>query len=228
MSDTAIDVHDLRFGYHQEQPVLAIDAWRIPAGSSTFLRGPSGSGKSTLLHLICGILSPDAGSVSVCGQDVAGLRGHARDRFRARNIGVVFQQFNLLPYLSVEDNLRLAARFGRADDPMNPADLLDRLQLPADVAARQAGRLSVGQQQRVAIARALINRPALLIADEPTSALDTDSRDAFVELLLEQAGQGAATVLFVSHDASLASHFNHTADLTTLNTITRQELADAV
>ncbi|MEM0953416.1 MAG: ABC transporter ATP-binding protein [Pseudomonadota bacterium] len=218
MSDTAIELRDLRFGYRREQTVLAIDEWNVPAGSSMFLRGPSGSGKSTLLHLICGILSPDAGSIAVCGQAIASLRGHARDRFRARHIGVVFQQFNLLPYLTVADNLRLAARFGRSNNPLDAKELLERLRLPVDVLQRQAGDLSVGQQQRVAIARALINRPELLIADEPTSALDTAARNAFVELLLEQAGQGAVTVLFVSHDSTLATHFDSTADLTALNT----------
>ncbi|MHA7815134.1 MAG: ABC transporter ATP-binding protein [Pseudohaliea sp.] len=217
MQGSAIDIADLRFAYRGGPTVLAIDQWCVPEGSSTFLRGPSGSGKSTLLHLVCGLLVPSAGRLSVCGQDLASLRGHGRDRFRARHIGVVFQQFNLLPYLPVADNLALAVRFGRTGDPLDPAELLAQLRLPQGLLARQAGALSVGQQQRVAIARALINRPALLIADEPTSALDADARDAFVDLLLALAGQGRTTVLFVSHDASLAPHFEHTADLTELN-----------
>ena len=215
--DPAIAMTDLRFAYGGGPVVLAIDRWRVPAGSSTFLRGPSGSGKSTLLHLVCGLLSPTGGRLAVCGEDLGALRGHARDRFRARHVGVVFQQFNLLPYLSVLDNLKLAARFGGLAGPPDPAELLRRLRLPRPLLDRKAGSLSVGQQQRVAIARALINRPALLVADEPTSALDADARDAFVDLLLEQAGEGRATVLFVSHDAALASHFEHTADLTELN-----------
>ncbi len=227
MQDSAVDIADLRFAYAGGPPVLAIDRWRLDAGSTTFLRGPSGSGKSTLLHLVCGLLAPTAGRVSVCGQDLGRLRGHARDRFRARHIGVVFQQLNLLPYLSVLDNLQLAARFGRAQHPLDPAGLLEQLRLPRAMLTRQAGALSVGQQQRVAIARALINRPALLIADEPTSALDADARDAFVELLLALAGRGRATVLFVSHDASLAPHFEHTADLTELNAATPVAAPDA-
>lgn len=218
MNEPAIEINDLEFAYGPRAGrVLAVEQWSVPAGSSTFLRGPSGSGKSTLLHLICGLLAPSRGRLRVCGQDLQQLRGHARDRFRARHIGVVFQQFNLLPYLSVLDNLRLAERFGRAPEPLDPLELLRRLHLPEVLLARQAGSLSVGQQQRVAIARALINRPQLLIADEPTSALDSDARDAFIDLLLELAGEGRATVLFVSHDASLARHFDEAADLLSLN-----------
>jgi putative ABC transport system ATP-binding protein len=220
MSEPAIDITDLAFAYdHQAGPVLAIERWVVPAGSSMFLRGPSGSGKSTLLHLICGLLTPSRGRLHVCGQDLQQLRGHGRDRFRARHIGVVFQQFNLLPYLTVRDNLRLAAHFGREPGALDPSELLRRLQLPATVLARPAGSLSVGQQQRVAIARAVINRPELLIADEPTSALDADARDAFIDFVLELAGEEGTTVLFVSHDASLARHFDQAADLPALNTV---------
>lgn len=217
--DNAVEIRDLCFGYEDDKPVLAINHWRVSTGGSTFLRGPSGSGKSTLLHLVCGLLRPNKGSVSVCGTDLGSLRGPARDRFRARHIGVVFQQFNLLPYLSVLDNLRLAALFATGGAPDAAEALMERLRLSRDVLGRQAGALSVGQQQRVAIARALINRPALLIADEPTSALDADARNAFVDLLLELADDGRATVLFVSHDASLASHFEHRADLGELNSV---------
>jgi len=220
MSEAAIDISDLEFAYDRRAgSVLAVERWTVPRGSSTFLRGPSGSGKSTLLHLVCGLLTPSSGRLHVCGQDLERLRGHARDRFRARHIGVVFQQFNLLPYLTVLDNLRLAERFGRATDALDPAELLSRLDLPAGVLERQAGSLSVGQQQRVAIARALVNRPELLIADEPTSALDSDARDSFIDLMLELAGEGRATVLFVSHDASLARHFDQAADLPSLNSV---------
>jgi putative ABC transport system ATP-binding protein len=228
MSVAAIDISDLEFAYDRRAAsVLAIEHWTVPRGASTFLRGPSGSGKSTLLHLICGLLTPSRGRLQVCGQDMTQLRGHARDRFRARHIGVVFQQFNLLPYLSVRDNLHIAERFGSARDPLELAELLRRLDLPAAFLDRPAGSLSVGQQQRVAIARALVNRPDLLIADEPTSALDADARDAFIDLMLELAGEGRATVLFVSHDASLARHFDRAEDLPALNRIPRGSGADA-
>ena len=222
----AIQLSGVRFAYSAGDPVIAIDDWRVPQGESMFLRGPSGSGKSTLLHLICGLLLPSAGSVAVFGTRVDALRGHARDRFRARRIGVVFQQFNLLPYLSVGDNLRVAAHFGRGS-PMQCETLVERLRLPRDILACRAGELSVGQQQRVAIARALINRPALIIADEPTSALDADTRDAFLDLLLETAAEERATVLFVSHDAALAPRFDSRADLPALNKSATERNSDA-
>lgn len=216
MTETAIDISGLRFSY-DEVPVLNIDQWTLPAGTSFFLRGASGSGKSTLLNIVCGLLQPSCGTVKVGGTGINRLRSHARDRFRAQHIGVIFQQFNLLPYLSVLDNLRLARHFGKAPECLEPAFLFERLQLPPVLFQRPAGSLSVGQQQRVAIARALINRPALLIADEPTSALDADTRDTFIELLLELAKEGRATVLFVSHDASLARHFDASEDLSRIN-----------
>lgn len=217
MPDAAIYLSDLRFSYDKGAPVLAIDHWRVEAGSSVFLRGPSGSGKSTLLHLVCGLLSPTGGTVSVCGNDIGRLRGRFRDRFRAQTIGVVYQQLNLLQYLSVLDNLLLARHFGGRNDTLDPLALIDRLRLPRALLSRPAGSLSVGQQQRVAIGRALINRPALLIADEPTSALDADARDAFIDLLLEVASENGATVLFVSHDTALQRHFEHSEDLSALN-----------
>lgn len=227
MSTDAIELNDLRFSFVSGEPVLAIDHWRIAAGSSVFLCGPSGSGKSTLLHLLCGLLIPTSGNVSVCGSSLDSLTGRALDRFRAQTIGVVFQQFNLLPYLSVLDNLRLTRHFGSSKDSLEPQYLLERLHLPTALLDRRAGSLSVGQQQRVAIARALINRPALVIADEPTSALDADTRDAFINLLLEVAGEGRATVLFVSHDAVLRRHFDHSEDLPSLNTVPLRNDADA-
>jgi putative ABC transport system ATP-binding protein len=222
LENTAISIRELRFAYPGGPEVLLIDHWDVPAGSATFLRGPSGSGKSTLLHLICGLLTAGSGRIRVCGESVSELGPQARDRFRARHIGLVFQQFNLLPYLSVGDNLALALRFSRAAEPLKPALLLERLRLPSALLTQQAGQLSVGQQQRVAIARALIHRPQVLIADEPSSALDADARDAFINLLLELAQEDNTTVLFVSHDAALAAHFDHTADLRDLNRATTE------
>lgn len=213
---SAIHLHDLRFHWPgQKHPTLNIADWRVAAGEHLFLYGPSGSGKSTLLNLLAGILVPQQGSVTVLQTDLAQLGGRARDRFRARHIGLVFQQFNLLPYLDVETNVRLAAEFNRQppDSRQRARTLLERLQLPASLYTRKASELSVGQQQRVAVARALINQPPLIIADEPTSALDSDSRDAFIHLLLDCAAQQASTVIFVSHDRTLAPYFSRQQDL---------------
>ena len=202
---------------------LALDALTVMRGERVFVRGPSGSGKTTLLSLIGGIVSPDAGTVRVDGTDVGALTGGARDRFRADRIGFVFQQFNLLPFLSVGENVRLGCRFSRARRQRaieaggtlgaETDRLLDALGLPRGDERRTAAELSVGQQQRVAAARALIGRPALVIADEPTSALDADARDAFLDLVFAEVAAAGATLLFVSHDAALAPRFDRAVEL---------------
>lgn len=205
-------------------PCLDIPQLTLAAGERVFLHGPSGSGKSTLLSLIGGVVSPQAGRVAVLGQDLAALRAPARDRFRAAHIGFVFQLFNLLPYLSALDNIVLPCRFsperaGRVDG--TPADearrLAARLDLDPALLVRPAAQLSVGQQQRVAAARALIGRPGLIVADEPTSALDADRQRAFVDLLLAECQASGASLLFVSHDARLATRFSRQIELPGLN-----------
>lgn len=208
--------------------MLNIPALSVGQGESLFLRGPSGSGKSTLLGLIGAVLTPDAGHIRVLGQDLGGMGGAARDRFRADHLGVIFQLFNLLPYLSVLENVmlpchfstlrrqRTLARAGSLDE--EALRLLEHLQLAdPQLLRRPVSQLSVGQQQRVAAARALIGSPEILVADEPTSALDADARDAFIDLLLQEAGRAGSSLLFVSHDAALAPHFEHRLDLTDIN-----------
>ncbi len=216
----AIRLRDLRYRYRASSDfALHVDALDVAPGSAVFLQGASGSGKSTLLALLCGLLKPDSGSITVLGQELSGLSGRERDRFRARHIGLVFQQFNLVPFLTVEANILLAAHFAgsTAGAQQILPDLLARLQLPASLLPRRADSLSVGQQQRVAIARAAINAPALLIADEPTSALDADARDGFMELLFELQRERGMTLLFVSHERSLASYFTQVLDMRELN-----------
>jgi len=215
----AVTVEQLRFSYRGGPAVLDIPHWSVPAGGRVFLRGPSGCGKSTLLNLLAGILVAPAGRLELLGQPLAALGGRRRDRFRARHVGVVFQQFNLIPYLSVLDNIRLAAHFGNsAGDVLGRArELMAQLRLGENILSRRAAELSVGQQQRVAIARALINGPQLLLVDEPTSALDTEARDAFVQLLMRSCERERRTLIFVSHDSALAGHFPLVADMRELN-----------
>jgi putative ABC transport system ATP-binding protein len=184
------------------------------------LLGPSGSGKSTLLGLLCGTLRPDAGQVRLQGQNLAALRGAALDRLRAETFGVIFQQFNLLPYATGLDNVLLPLRFapGRRARVATPAEealrLLEGLGLPADLMRRApAARLSVGQQQRVAVARAMIGRPPVILADEPTSALDAAAQDGFLGLLFEQCAATGAALLMVSHDARLADRFDRVVEM---------------
>ena len=220
-----IDIHHLRFAWpgHPRRDVLALAQLHIGAGERVFVHGPSGCGKSTLLALLAGVLVPTAGEVRLLGQDWSALRGAARDRLRADHVGYLFQQFNLLPYLSVMDNVRLPCRFSalraqRAGDVTARArELLARVGLPEDHWGRRADALSVGQQQRVAAARALIGQPELVIADEPTSALDDDLRNGFMALLLEQCRAGGSTLVFVSHDQRLAAAFDRTLSLPELN-----------
>jgi putative ABC transport system ATP-binding protein len=220
----AIELQDLRFGWQPGVSVLELPRLAVGRGERLFLHGPSGSGKSTLLGLVGGVLVPGQGTVRLLGTDLGSLGAAGRDAFRADHVGFVFQLFNLLPYLSVLDNVLLPARFSRrraqrAGDPRSEAlRLLGRLGLgEPGLLARPASALSVGQQQRVAVARALLGRPEILIADEPTSALDADARDAFIDLLVQECTQSGTSVLFVSHDVRLAPHFDRTLALASLN-----------
>jgi putative ABC transport system ATP-binding protein len=223
-----IDIHQLRFAWPRAaRDTLAIDALHVAPGESVFLHGPSGCGKSTLLGLLAGVLVPTAGQVTLMGQPWSALGGAARDRLRADHVGYIFQQFNLLPSLSVLDNVRLPCRFSarraqRAGDAAATARaLLAQVGLAEDHWTRRADELSVGQQQRVAAARALIGTPELVIADEPTSALDAALRDGFMTVLLAQCRTAGSTLVFVSHDERLATHFDRRLSLPAINTAAR-------
>ena len=226
----AIAIHDLLFKWPGADAFsLAVPELQIACGEKVFLLGASGSGKSTLLNLIAGVLTPQQGSIRILDTDFSQLSARQKDRFRARHIGLVFQQFNLIPYLDVETNIRLASSFVGSPGPVSTSTstsksdanaapqrmraLLEGLQLDPALLKRRADSLSVGQQQRVAIARAMINQPALLIADEPTSALDTDARDSFMQLLLGLQASAGTTIVFVSHDRSLATGFDRVVDM---------------
>ncbi|MFM2055864.1 MAG: hypothetical protein RLY71_249 [Pseudomonadota bacterium] len=234
MADPLLSLHEIRHRWPgAAADGLDIAAFELAAGEAVFLRGPSGSGKSTLLSIIAGVLAVDHGRVTLLGHPLAGLSAARRDRLRADHVGYIFQQFNLLPYLSVLDNVLLPCRFAprrdrRAAETHGTArasaeQLLQRLGLGPDFWGREAARLSVGQQQRIAAARALIGRPELVIADEPTSALDEVLRDDFMRLLLESCAQAGSALLFVSHDARLAAHFGRRVDLPQLNRAAAQE-----
>lgn len=225
MSGTAIELEGLRFAWPGGAAVLDVPHFQVRRGERVFLRGPSGSGKSTLLGIIAGVLAPEAGHVRVMGADLGGLAAPRRDEFRAAHVGLVFQMFNLLPYLSVTENVLLPARFSalrreRArPDPRHEAHrLLAELGLASPaLLARPVNELSIGQQQRVAVARALLGRPGLVIADEPTSALDGEARDAFLRLLLAECAAAEATLLCVSHDTDLGRHFDRQLALDDIN-----------
>ncbi len=188
----------------------------LERGEHLFIKGPSGSGKSTLLSLLAGMLRPTSGTVSLLGEDIAPFTNGQRDRFRADHMGVIFQQFNLVPYLTTLGNVTLPCRLStkrhqlaNPEPSLEAGELLAELAIPHSHWHQPVTRLSVGQQQRVAAARALIGHPELILADEPTSALDTDNRDRFIELLLTLAQRAGSSVIFVSHDQGLATHFDH-------------------
>lgn len=211
----AIRIIDLAFRWRRSGPLcVELDHLAVEAGKSLFLHGPSGVGKTTLLNLIGGVLLPERGRVELLGQSLGKLSAIGRDAFRADHLGFIFQQFNLIPYLSVLENVLLPCRFSarraaRAMDPVAEAQrLLAGLDLESGLAGMPAAELSVGQQQRVAAARALIGRPEIIIADEPTSALDASRQEAFITLLLDEAKAAGSAVVFVSHDRRLAVHFD--------------------
>ncbi|MEW6163914.1 MAG: ABC transporter ATP-binding protein [Pseudomonadota bacterium] len=220
----AIAIADLTFRWPgQAAPCLDTPCFAIAAGERVFLHGPSGGGKSTLLGVLGGVAAPERGRVELLGTDLVALSSRARDAFRADHIGFIFQQFNLLPWLSALDNALLpctfsARRRARAGNPRAEAErLLTRLDLVPSLWSKPAAELSVGQQQRVAAARALIGKPEILIADEPTSALDAPRQQAFIDLLLAESAAAGAALLFVSHDARLAAHFDRAVALADIN-----------
>lgn len=206
----------------QASDIVAIDELTLNAGDHLFVRGASGSGKTTLLSLLTGINTPTSGEIRLLGTDLGSLSSSGRDRFRADHMGVVFQQFNLLPYLTALENVTLSCAFSPRKAERAAASggaesaarsLLRALNLSDNLHSSPVVELSVGQQQRAAVARALIGSPEILLADEPTSALDADNRDRFLDLLFHEAEAHSCTLIFVSHDQQLANRFPHSIEL---------------
>ncbi|MBI2319707.1 MAG: ATP-binding cassette domain-containing protein [Betaproteobacteria bacterium] len=228
MTTAIISIDDLLFRWSvKARPCLEIARFRVEAGERIFIHGPSGSGKSTLLGLLGGVLTPERGTIQVLDTDLTRTRAAQRDRFRADHVGFLFQLFNLVPYLSVINNVLLSCRFSarRRDRAMSGGNslhgeavrLLSHLDIEPALLDRRVTDLSVGQQQRVAAARALLGRPGIVIADEPTSALDAERQTAFLDLLVRECTEAGATLLFVSHDRRLASRFDREIALPAIN-----------
>jgi len=230
---TLIDLQGVDFawpgaGRSKVKPTLKSAHLQVEEHEHVFLRGSSGSGKSTLLNIIGGIVTPQKGQVHIVGQDFCQLKGLQKDRVRADNIGFIFQQFNLIPYLSILENVTLPCRFSklRRDNAIKRSGsvieeatyLLSRLYSKGKFSFdRTTSELSVGQQQRVAAARALIGQPQLIIADEPTSSLDYDAREAFMTLLFDEIKQSGSTLLYVSHDPTHQHLFDSVVDMSVIN-----------
>ena len=224
-----VEVDRVRFAWKAgERDVLDVARFEVAAGERVFVEGPSGSGKSTLLGLLGGVAAPREGTIRILGTALSSMPARRRDRFRADHVGFIFQMFNLVPYLSMIDNVTLPCRFSRrrrervgsraGGIEAEARRLLACLELDRpELLSRAVTDLSIGQQQRVAAARALIGAPELLIADEPTSALDEGTRERFLDLLSAQCGEAGAALLFASHDTRLGARFDRRVSIAELN-----------
>lgn len=229
-----IKLTDLRFAW-QKKDIINIKTLTIKKGQHLFIEGPSGSGKSTLLNLLGGVLTPQYGEIHILGKPIHTLSSSQKDNFRANHIGFIFQQFNLLPYLSVLDNITLPCSFSKerkekalkqsASLNEEAVRLLTALGLSgSELLQRSVNELSVGQQQRVAAARAMLGSPEIIIADEPTSALDRGRRESFIKILFEECQKENITLIFVSHDGNLKHYFTHSIDLQRINQVNFKEM----
>jgi len=227
-----IRITDLQFCYREGDFGLRVADLRIEGGETVAVIGPSGSGKTTLLNLIAGIALPQAGRVRTNGVEIAALDDRARREFRIANIGLVFQEFELLEYLTVRDNILLPYRITsalrldrtvrqRAEDLARQVGIADKL-------GRLVKRLSHGERQRVAVCRALLTRPALLLADEPTGNLDPANRDRVLDFLFDYATSAGATLVTVTHDHDLLGRFERVIDMKCFLTADQRTLSQAV
>ena len=212
-----IRVCDLNFAYEQNRFHLHVAELSIAAGERVVWTGPSGAGKTTLLHLIAGIMLPATGRVKCCGVELSGLSAFARRNLRIARIGLVFQEFELLDYLNVLDNILLAYRINRS--LRLDANVRHRArQLAAEVGLteflfRRPRQLSHGERQRVAVCRALVTNPMLVLADEPTANLDPDNASRVLDALDRHAEHHEATLVVVSHDKDVIPRFDRTIDI---------------
>ncbi|MFO0941271.1 MAG: ABC transporter ATP-binding protein [Pirellulales bacterium] len=217
-----IQISNLRYDYGSAGFQLRIDQLSIAAGEKVALIGPSGSGKTTLLHLISGAKPTQQGNIIVDDQQLNSLSDYQRRLFRATKIGFVFQDFELIEYLNVTENIRLPYLINSELRFQAQQELtLEQLTLQtglSDKLKRFPDQLSQGERQRVAICRALITSPRILLADEPTGSLDPDTAADILQLLLQQATQLGTTLLMVTHDHSLIHQFDRTIDMRTLMT----------
>lgn len=220
MDDSIVKIESLRFQWSKNNNFkIFVPKLEVGRGKKVLFLGESGSGKTTLLSLICGFLEPLSGSISINDKIISDLTSTNKDAYRSDNIGIIFQQFNLLPYANVIDNIILPLYFSKqrskkVENKINAAmNLCGQLRLPESILNQKASNLSVGQQQRVAVARALIGSPSIIVADEPTSSLDTEAQELFLDLMFDQISKNSSTLLMVSHDKSLTNYFDQVIDI---------------
>jgi putative ABC transport system ATP-binding protein len=208
----ALAIADLAFSYPGDGFRIAVPALQVEAGHTLALAGASGGGKTTLLRLMTGLLAPGAGAVHLEGHDLASMSTESLRAFRLQHIGLVFQDFALLDYLTVEENILLPHEFSRvslAKARQNLPGLLERLQI-ASYRQKRVALLSQGERQRVAIARALAHEPRFLFADEPTASLDPTRSQIVIDLLIEDARRRQSALVVVTHDHELLPRFDAT------------------
>ncbi len=209
---------NLKYTYKNGNAISFPDI-KLEAGKKVLLSGVSGSGKTTLLNLIAGALKIQAGGVNLAGNSYLSMSPSQLDKIRAEHIGYVFQTLNLIPFLSVEDNISLGIKFSKnrkakvANPPQEIKRLVESLGLNKSILNSTVSNLSIGQQQRVAVARALLGKPDLILADEPTSALDKNSANNFLDELTHTFDASSQAILMVSHDLSLSPYFDEVVDL---------------
>lgn len=221
----SIKLENIKFKYSgASKYTLDIPGFTLAKNKKAFLFGPSGCGKTTLLETLAGVLVPESGSVNICGSELQKMSASVRDQFRAAKMGYIFQSFNLIPYLSVYENIVLPLNLSSERRQNVPRDDEMKIVLPlceklglVDYLNKSVTALSVGQQQRVAAARALLGKPELILADEPTSALDYDHREKFIKLLFEMCDESQTSILFVSHDRTLEKLFDQSISLVEIN-----------
>ena len=215
---------DFCWGSEKNDFRIKVKDFQLKKNESVILIGPSGSGKSTLLSLLCGILKPQKAVTQILGENIESMSNSEKDCYRADHMGIIFQQFNLVPYLSAIDNVLLPLHFsparrqasGKIQSKTNAEAqrLLDALGISSKTLGLQkAATLSIGQQQRVAAARAFIGSPEIIIADEPTSALDEENQTDFLEQLFKQKDATGASLLLVSHNTHIAERFDRVIEL---------------
>ncbi|WP_119394694.1 ABC transporter ATP-binding protein [Salinibius halmophilus] len=215
-----LEVEQLRHYWDDGVEVLDIESLVLAQGEKLLLTGASGSGKSTLLNIIAGLLAPNSGKVFFQGELTSGLAPSKRDALRASQMGIIYQQLNLLPYLNALDNVRTTLAVSGRRESQTPETLLSNLGIDAALQRKPVTKLSLGQKQRVAIARALIAQPSLILADEPTASLDKHNRDNFMQLLMAQLADSDSALLMVSHDPAIAEMgFDRVVSLAEVNRV---------
>ena len=220
MSKNLISVENLNYSLgNNKKFFLKINKFILKKSDSFLIYGDSGAGKSTFLNLLSGTLRPQEGAINILGKNIVDSSSAVKDKIRGDHFGIVFQTFNLLPYITVKNNILLGKAYSNRKQLLSSNDevkiLMDKLSLNyKDLVDRKAYELSIGQQQRVAVARALIGKPEIIIADEPTSALDQDNQKEFINLLFKSLDENEQGLIMVSHDKKLSNKFKIVKNIT--------------